>query len=341
MSHATVLTLTAAQHECPAWCARDSHAEATGSHVSTPVRLPAPEGVSPGIDVPLLSVQIGLGHDEEARGEPPRLWLSAVDGTAELDSAALASFIDGLEHFALSLRGLRHRYDNVIRGGSPEAVDACPGATHPLELVAPCPPWCQYRDGDKHIPDSLLVDYFHAAHAHEMELTLQPVTRTKDGLDPEILELGMVHVGHARQPQFDLTVGGLGGSKYVALTFEEADELRSNLNEFIAAGREYAQPETVSSLRELIDYCGVRIVECETRPKGFYGHAVGDTRQGGPVWVTVPSDTAGPRLEERVVSLLAELHEREPELIAHDGTEVRQAGRAPGVPVWPEDQAAA
>ncbi|MER7820268.1 hypothetical protein [Streptomyces sp. NPDC096153] len=54
-------------------------------------------------------MQIGLGHDEEARGEPPRLWLSAVDGTAELDSTALGSFIDGLEHFALSLRGLRHR----------------------------------------------------------------------------------------------------------------------------------------------------------------------------------------------------------------------------------------
>ncbi|MBC2901633.1 DUF6907 domain-containing protein [Streptomyces cupreus] len=340
MSSATVLTLSAPERDCPAWCAQDPHAEATGSHVSAPVRLAAPEGASPGIEVPLLSVQIGLGHDEEARGEPARLWLSAVDGTAELDSTVLGSFIDGLEHFALSLRGLRHRYDVVIRGGVTEAVDHYPSATHPLELVTPCPPWCQYRDENEHTP-GLLVDHFHAAHVHEMELALQPVTRTKDGPDPEILELGMVHMGHARQPQIDLTVGGLESSKYVALTFEEADELRTKLNEFIAAGREYVQPEAVASLQELIDYCGVRVVECEWALKGFYGHAVGDTRQGGPVWVTVPRDTTGPRLEERVTSLLAELHEREPKLIAQDGTEVRYAGRVPGVPVWPEGQAAA
>jgi hypothetical protein len=94
-------------------------------------------------------------------------------------------------------------------------------------------------------------------------------------------------------------------------------------------------------LQELIDYCGVRVVECEWAPKGFYGHAVGDTRQGGPVWVTVPRDTTGARLEARVTSLLAELHERESKLIAYDGTEVRQAGRAPGVPAWPTIGAAA
>jgi hypothetical protein len=341
MPSATVLTLPASERNCPAWCAQDPHAEATGSHVSAPVRLAAPEGASPGIEVPLLSVQIGLGHDEEARGEPSRLWLSAVDGTAELDSTAPGSFIDGLEHFALILRGLRHRYDTVIRGGAPEAIDPCPEATHPLELVAPCPPWCQYRDGDEHTPDGLLVDHFHASQVHEMELTLQPVTRTKGGLEPEALEPALVHVGHAQQPQVDLTVGGLDGSKYVALTFEEADELRARLHEFIATGREYVQPEAVASLQELIDYCGVRVVECESAPKGFYGHAVGDTRQGGPVWVTVPRDTTGPRLGERVTALLAELHEREPELIAHDGTEFRQAGRAPGVPVWPTIGAAA
>ncbi|WP_030615492.1 DUF6907 domain-containing protein [Streptomyces fulvoviolaceus] len=341
MSSATVLTLPAPERNCPAWCAQDPHAEATGSHVSAPIRLAAPEGASPGIEVPLLSVQIGLGHDEEARGEPSRLWFSAVDGTAELDSTALGSLIDGLEHFALSLRGLRHRYDTVIRGGVTEAIDHYPSATHPLELVAPCPPWCQYRDEREHTPSGLLVDHFHAAHTHEMELTLQPVTRAKDGPEPEILELGLAHMGHARQPQIDLTVGGAERWKYVALTFEEADELRARLNEFIADGREYVQPEAVASSQELIDYCGVRVVECESAPKGFYGHAVGDTRQGGPVWVTVPRDTTGPRLEEHVTSLLAELHEREPKLIAHDGTEVRQAGRAPGVPVWPEDRAVA
>ncbi|WP_406336004.1 hypothetical protein [Streptomyces sp. NBC_00203] len=78
----------------------------------------------------------------------------------------------------------------------------------------------------------------------------------------------------------------------------------------------------------------MQIVECESRPKGFYGHAVGDTRQGGPVGVTVPKDTTGPRLEERVTALLAELHESRRGLIAQDGTEVHQAGRAPGVPSW-------
>ncbi|MGW7405546.1 hypothetical protein ACWGI9_17710 [Streptomyces sp. NPDC054833] len=87
---------------------------------------------------------------------------------------------------------------------------------------------------------------------------------------------------HRRRPR---------SSKYVALTLEEADELRAKLNEFIAAGRDYVQPEAVASLQELIDCCGVRVVECESAPKGFYGPAVGGTRQGGPVWVTVPRDT--------------------------------------------------
>ncbi|KUL45133.1 hypothetical protein ADL12_04295 [Streptomyces regalis] len=219
--------------------------------------------MSPGFEVPLLSVQIGLAHDEEARGEPPRLWLSAAEGTAELDSAGLDVLVDALEHFAMLLRGLRHRHDTVIRGGVPESVDHYPSATHPLELVAPCPPWCQYRDEDEHTPDRLLVDHFHATHEHTMELKLQPVARTKDGPDPETLEVVMEHMAHARWPQIDLTVGGLWGSKYVALTFEEADELRARLNEFIALGREYAQPETVASLQELIDYCGVRITESE------------------------------------------------------------------------------
>ncbi|WP_157878799.1 hypothetical protein [Streptomyces sp. CT34] len=142
MSAATVLPLHPAEHECPNWCARDPHAEATGSHISAPVRLTAPEGASPSIEVPLLSVQIGLGHDEEALGEPPRVRLSATDGSAELDGAALGLFIAGLEHFALRLRGLRHRYDTVILGGAAESVDHYETATHPLELVAPCPPWC-------------------------------------------------------------------------------------------------------------------------------------------------------------------------------------------------------
>ncbi|MFE2060849.1 hypothetical protein ACFXDH_00345 [Streptomyces sp. NPDC059467] len=146
------------------------------------------------------------------------------------------------------------------------------------------------------------------------------MTQIKDGPDPEIL---------------------VERWKYVALTLDEADELRARLSEFIAAGYEYARAETVASARELIDNCGVRVVECELAPKGFYGHAVGDTRQGGPVWVTVPRDATGPCLEERVTALLAELHEREPKLIVHDGTEVRQAGRALGVPSWPEVRAAA
>ncbi|WP_159029213.1 DUF6907 domain-containing protein [Streptomyces viridochromogenes] len=335
MSNATVLTLQPSEHPCPAWCGQEAHAEATGSHVSVPVRLPAPEGMALGFEVPLLFVQIGLTHDEEARGESPRLWLSAADGTAELDSAALGALLDALEHFAMRLRGLRHRYDTVIRGGAPESVDHYPSAAHPLELVALCPPWCQYRDDDGHTLDGLLVDHFHATHEHTMELDLQPVARTKDEPDPETLEVVMEHMAHARWPQIDLTVGGLWGSKHVALTLEEADELRSRLNDFIARGREYAQPETVASLQELIDYCGVRILESEFDAKRFWGHAVSDTAQGGPAWVTVPRDAAGARLEDLVTSLLASLHEKDAKLIAQTGAEVRQTGRVPGVPAAP------
>ncbi|MBT2674241.1 hypothetical protein J7E95_26205 [Streptomyces sp. ISL-14] len=285
MSHATVVTLQPSEHPCPAWCGQDAHAEAAGSHVSAPVRLPAPEGMDLGFEVPLLSVQIGLAHDEEARGEPPRLWLQAADGTAELDSVALGGLVDAVEHFAVRLRGLRHRYDTVIRGGAPESVDHYPSATHPLELVAPCPPWCQYRDDDEHTPDGLLVDHFHATREHTMELGLQPVARTKDGPEPETLEVVMEHMAHARWPQIDLTVGGLWGSKHVALTFEEADELRARLNEFIALGREYAQPETVASLQELIGYCGGADRRERNRREAFLGacrgrHGAGRTRLG-------------------------------------------------------------
>lgn len=41
---------------------------------------------------------------------------------------------------------------------------------------------------------------------------------------------------HTRLPQIDLTVGGHRGWRHVALTFEEADELHAQLNEFIAHG---------------------------------------------------------------------------------------------------------
>ncbi|MGA5899208.1 DUF6907 domain-containing protein [Streptomyces venetus] len=82
---------------------------------------------------------------------------------------------------------------------SPEAIDHYPSATHPLELVAPCPPWCKYWDEKDHSSDGLLVDRFHAPNVHGLELTLQPVTRAKDGPEPKILELGLAHMGDARQ----------------------------------------------------------------------------------------------------------------------------------------------
>ena len=286
-------------------------------------------------------MQIGLGHDEEADGEPPRLWLSAADGTTELDGAALGSFIAGLEHFALQLRGLRHRYDTVILGGAAEAVNHHEAATHPLELVAPCPPWCQYRDEEEHTPTGLLVDHFHSTGEDSTELKLQPVIRTKWGLEAESLDLVMEHWPHTRMPQIGLEIGSSETRHYATLTFEEADRLRANLNEFLAQGREYAQPDVVASLQELIDYCGARIVECELHAKDFHGHAVGDTRQGGPVWVTVPKHTTGLRLEELVTHLLAEVHETQRELTAPDGAEVRQAGAPPEPPSWLVGKAAA
>lgn len=341
MSTATVLPLRPAEHECPTWCARDAHAEATGSHISAPVRLMAPEGASPSAEVPLLSVQIGLGHDEEAGGEPPRLWLSTTDSTTELDSAALGSFIVGLEHFALQLRGLRHRYDTVILGGAAESVAHYDAATHPLELVVPCPPWCQYRDSEEHTPTGLLVDHFHSTGEDSTELKLQPVIRTKWGLEAESLDLVMEHLPYARLPQIGLGIGSSEKRHYATLTFEEAGQLRATLNEFLARGREYAEPNAVAALQELIDYCGVRIVECELHAKGFHGHAVGDTRQGGPVWVTVPKDTTGPRLEELVTHLLAEVHETQRELTTPDGAEVHQAGAPPEPPSWLVGKAAA
>lgn len=335
MSTTTVLPLFPAEPECPAWCAREAHAEATGSHISTPVRLAAPEAMSPSLEGPLLSVQIGLGHDEEARGGRPRLWLSAVDGTAELDPAALGVFIAGLESFALRLRGLRHRYETVILGGAVEAVDLYPAATHPLELVAPCPPWCQYRDAKEHSLSGLLVDQFHATEEDSMELELHSVIHTKYGREAETLDLVMQHMPHAPLPQIDLTIGTSAKWHHVEMTFEEADRLRSCLNEFIAQGREYARPDSVASLRELVDYCGVRIVEHEREEKGFFGHAVGDTRRGGPVWVTVPHGTAGPGLEGQVKHLLAEIHETQREVTAQDGSADRVAGAPPELPSWP------
>ncbi|WP_371528681.1 hypothetical protein OG302_24150 [Streptomyces sp. NBC_01283] len=340
MSTTTVLPFPPAEQECPAWCARDAHAEAVGSHVSIPVRLTAPAEMSPSLEPPLLSVQIGLGHDEEARGEQPRLWLSAVDGTAELDSAALGELIAGVEKFALRLRGLRHRFEAVILGGAAEAVDLYPAATHPLELVAPCPPWCQYRDQEEHSVTGLLADQFHATEETSMELALHPVVHSKYGQEAETLDLVMEHMPHDPRPLIDLTIGTTQKRHHVEMTFDEADRLRSCLNEFIAQGREYARPEAVASLQELVGYCGVRIVEHRNNVKGFFGHAVGDTRQGGPVWVTVPKGAAGPYLEDRVKHLLADIHETQEELTATDGAEVRQAGAPPGTS-WLRGQAAA
>ena len=339
MSNATVLTLQPAVYDCPAWCAQDPQAEATGSHVSAPIRLPAPEGTRSDGGVPLLSVQIGIGHQEAAHGEQPRLWLSSADGTAELDSATLASFIADLDKFALSVCGLRHRYDTVVVGGAPDAIDHFPPATHPLELVAPCPPWCQYREWNEHTPTGRLADHFHATDEHTMELKLQTVGRSKDGPVPESLEIVMEHQAHARLPQVDLTAWSPSGWHHVSLTFDEADELRGKLNEFIAHGREYAQPEAVASLQEVIDYCGVQVIDSTFDAKTFLGHAVGDTKLGGPVWVTVPRDTTGARREDLLTYLLAEIHETPPERTA-DGTWACQAGHVPGAHTWPAAQAA-
>ncbi|WP_409236640.1 DUF6907 domain-containing protein [Streptomyces sp. PA5.6] len=341
MSTSTVPSLHRPEQECPAWCARDAHAEAVGSHVSTPVRLAAPAGMSPSLEGPLLTVQIGLGHDEEARGEQPRLWLSAVDGTAGLDSpAALGELITGLENFALRLRGLRHRFEAVILGGSAEAVDLYPAAAHPLELVAPCPPWCQYRAQEEHNATGLLADQFHATEENSMELALHPVVHTTYGQEAETLDLVMEHMPHDPLPLIDLTIGSTQRWHHVEMTFDEADRLRACLNEFIAQGREYARPEAVASLQELVDFCGVRIVEHQEEGEGFFGHAVGDTRQG-PVWVTVPKGVAGPCLEERVKHLLARIHETQRELTVANGAEVRQAGALPELPSWMRGQAAA
>ncbi|MDI3402866.1 DUF6907 domain-containing protein [Streptomyces cavernicola] len=333
MSNAPVLVLQPADHDCPTWCASEPHAESTGSHISAPVKLPAPKGMNPQVEVPLLSVQVSLGHDERARGEQPRLWLAATDGTAELDRSALGALIEDLEDFALRLRGLRHRYDNVIVGGAAEAIDHYPEPNHPIELVTPCPPWCEYREWEEHTPTALISEHFHAADTHVMRLDLQPVTRTKGVLEPEHLELGLAHMAHASLPQIDLTVGGptLERFRCVSLTFPEAEELRSVLSEFLAQGREYVQPGHVASLEELTGYCGVRLIEHERDEKGFRGHAVGDTRQGGPVWVTVPEGMNRPRLEDLVSYLLADIHERQPEVTDLKGEQVRQAGEVPCV----------
>ncbi|WP_329402951.1 DUF6907 domain-containing protein [Streptomyces melanogenes] len=328
------------ESECPSWCAREAHIEATGSHAGAPVELALPQGKLPATETPLLSVRIVLGHDEELRGDPPRLWLSDSVGSAEWDSPALGALILGLEDFALRLRGLQHRYDTVVVGGAEECLDFVESPTHPLELVAPCPPWCQYRDADPHTPTGLLVDHFHAAHEFSLELGLQRPVRTSRGLEAESLELHMEHMPHAAMPQLDLTVGSSANWRHASLTFEEADQLRAQLNEFIAQGREYAQPQAVSSLQELLDYCGVRLVEHEGSASRFLEHAVGDTRQGGPVWVTVPKGIAGPYLEGLVKSLLAEIHESQKEFTVRGDTAEHTVGEA-SMPTWTENRSAA
>ncbi|MFI1171009.1 DUF6907 domain-containing protein [Streptomyces melanogenes] len=275
------------ESECPSWCAREAHIEATGSHAGAPVELTLPQGKLPAAETPLLSVRIVLGHDEELRGDPPRLWLSDSVGSAEWDSPALEALILGLEDFALRLRGLQHRYDTVVVGGVEESLDFVESPTHPLQLV-----------------------------------------------------LHMEHMPHAAMPQLDLTVGSSANWRHASLTFEEADQLRSQLNEFIAQGREYAQPQAVPSLRELVDYCGVRLVEHEGSATRFLEHAVGDTRQGGPVWVTVPKGIAGPCLEGLVKSLLAEIHESQEEFTVRGDTAAHTVGEAP-MPTWPENRSAA
>lgn len=54
-----------------------------------------------------------------------------------------------MEHFTLSLRGLRYRYDTVIRGGAPEAIDHHPSAIHPLEVSPPARPGASTGSGTK------------------------------------------------------------------------------------------------------------------------------------------------------------------------------------------------
>ncbi|MEV8017129.1 hypothetical protein AB0O76_12425 [Streptomyces sp. NPDC086554] len=336
MSNTTVLPLQPADHDCPAWCAREPQAEATGSHISTPVALAAPGGLEPTLEVPLLSVQLALGHDEQSRGELPRLWLTGVDDAAELGILALSELIDGLERFALRLRGLRHRYATVITGGAAESVDARTSPTHPLELVAPCPPWCQFRSsGDDHTPTRLLADHFHATEEDSINLGLHRKERTQYGDEPKTVDVVMEHMPYAQWPQIGLTLGTSKRHQHVSLTFDEAGRLRSMLAEYLAQGHEYAQPQAVPSVQELVDYCGARIVEHEVHDPDFRGHAVGDTRNGGPVWITLPRGASGPYRDEEVAHLLAEVHESQHELTAQDRTEAHRAGGIPPRGPWP------
>ncbi|MFE0101961.1 DUF6907 domain-containing protein [Streptomyces sp. NPDC059009] len=329
-STATVLTLHPDHPECPSWCARNTHAEATGSHIGTPIALHAPGRMTPTTEVPLLSVQLALDHDEEAGQQQPRIWLSTTDSTAELTDSSLAELVAGIDEFALRLRGLLHRYRTVIAGGAAECVDAYQSPTHPLELVTPCPPWCQYRDNtDEHAPDTLLIDHFHGTGEDPMEVQLQPSARTKRDPEPDAVELAMVHTPYAQEPQLDLTLSGGGAYKYVALTLTEAERLRSRLAELTAQGREYLQPNAVPTARELMEYCDVRLIEHDGSDQHFLGHAVGDTREPGPVWVTVPKGLSGPQRDDLVTDLLSEIHETQQELTAHDGTEICQAGAPP------------
>ncbi|MEV3853729.1 hypothetical protein AB0J38_05300 [Streptomyces sp. NPDC050095] len=315
---------------CPSWCSGDSAAEATGSHLGVPVGLHAPQPADPAADAPLVTVRLGLGHAEEARGQSPRLWLSAADCTAELDSDALGVLIEGVEQFALQLR----RFDNVIRGGIPEAVDHYPSPNHPLELVPPCPPWCQFRDWDEHNLTGLLCNYFHGSSEHVMDLALQSLTWNKRerAREPETLELSMEHMPYTPLPQLDLTIGNSERRHHVALTFTEADELRTHLNELLALGREYASSDTPPTCKELVEYCGARIIEHPYDAPGFFGHGVGSTQQGGPVWVTLPQHLTPLEREERIMHLLADVHEAQEEFTAEDGGEFVKAGRPPGAP---------
>ncbi|MFI6877033.1 DUF6907 domain-containing protein [Streptomyces sp. NPDC050400] len=334
MSPTTSLRPVPAAPSCPSWCSGESAAEATGSHLGIPVRLYAPLSADPVADAPLVTVRLGLGHAEEARGESPRLWLSAADCTAELDSEALGALIEGVERFALQLRGLRHRFENVICGGLLETVDHYPSPSHPLELVVPCPPWCQFRGEDEHNLTGLLRDYFHGSTERVMDLALQPLTWNKRerALEPETLELCMEHMPYAPLPQLDLTVGNSERGHHVALTFAEAGELRTHLNDLLALGQEYAPSDAPPTCQELVEYCGARILEHPFDAPGFYGHGVGSTRQGGPVWVTLPWRITPLDREDRITHLLADVHEARDELVAGDGGEFVQVGRPPGAP---------
>ncbi|MDI3406670.1 DUF6907 domain-containing protein [Streptomyces cavernicola] len=215
-----------------------------------------------------------------------------------------------------------------------ETVEHYPSPNHPLEIVPPCPPWCQYRDWDEHNLTGLLRDYFHASHEHVMELGLHTLSKSKVGLHPETLELAMVHMPYTRLPQIDVTVGGSQGWGYAKVTFEEADELRARLSEFLALGREYAPTDEPPTCQELMDYCGARVVEHPFDAPGFHGHAVGDTKQGGPVWVTLPQHLTQLGKEECITHLLAEVHEvqGQDELVSDGRGRFAQAGRPPGAP---------